>query len=140
MQDIEGLLAESHRVAILEPAIGLEGLEPWKPEALALLGQLPDPEGVLALRALDRDRMALRKFGRLPAVVDMAVGQQHLLDAGAELREPGVDPVEVAARIDHRGAAAGLAEQDRAVLRERGYRNDHQLHGAPARDGVRGGF
>src|SRR5690606_24275068 len=54
MDDLERLLAEGDGVAVLEPAVGLERVEPRKAEALALLRQLRDPEGVLALRPLDR--------------------------------------------------------------------------------------
>src|SRR5690606_29393781 len=131
MDDLERLFAEIHRVAVLEPAIGLEGVEARKAEALALLGKLRDPEGVLALRPLDRHRVTAGELGRLSAMVDVPVRQQDLLDAGPELLERGIYAVEIAPRVHHGGPAARLAEEDGAVLRERGHGNDHQLHGMP---------
>src|SRR5690606_28413700 len=99
MDHVEGLFAEADRIAVVEPAIRLEGIEPGETEALALFGQLPDPEGILALGTLDRHAMAARELGRLSAVVDVAMGEQDLLDARAQLPEGRIDPVEVAAGI-----------------------------------------
>src|SRR5690606_8351323 len=132
MDDLERLLAEGDGVAVLEPAVGLERVEPRKAEALALLRQLRDPEGVLALRPLDRHRVTAGELGSLPAMVDVAVGEQDLLDVRPELSQRVVDAVEIAARVDDGGAAGFLAAQHGAVLRERGHGNDHQLHGAPS--------
>jgi hypothetical protein len=53
--DLERLVAERDRVAVLEPAVRLERLGMPKAESPRLLGQLLDPEAFLLLRPLDRN-------------------------------------------------------------------------------------
>jgi hypothetical protein len=63
-------------------------------------------------------------------VVDVAVGEQDLFQLDVRALDEREDALEVAARIDHRGAVRFLADQQRAVLLERRDRNDADLHGA----------
>jgi hypothetical protein len=60
-------------------------------------------------------------------VVDVAVGQQDLLDLDAGLGDRLADAVDVAAGVDHGAALGGVVPQDRAVLLERGHRDDRRL-------------
>ena len=130
---LEGLLPEAHGVAIDQPAIGLEGGERRKAESMPLAGQLVDPELVVDVRALERHAMAFREFGRLAAMVDVAVGEEDLLQPHTELAQGVIDLIEITARIEGRGRAAARAHQQRAVLLEGGHRHDGQLQ----RRGVR---
>src|SRR5690606_2068531 len=123
---LERLLAERHRVAVFEPAIGLEGGKVRKPEHLSLAGELLDPEPVLALWSLDRHPVALRELAGLPAMVDVTVREEHLLEGRALAAKGRFDTVEVAAGIDRDRLAGVLAHQHRTVLHERRDGNDQE--------------
>ena len=125
----QGLLAEPDLVAVLQPAVGLEGGQCGEAEPLALFGQLVDPELVLAMRPLERHAVAARELGRLAAMIDVAVGQEDLLELGAQAREGFVDAIEITARIERGRTAGARADQQRAVLRKRGDRHQGQLQG-----------
>src|SRR5690606_33115031 len=132
VQHLETLGAELDGVAILEPTIRFEGLQPCEAETLALLRQLIDPERIFALRAFERHAEALRELGRLSAVIDVTVREEDLLEARTGLRERGLDALEIAARIEDGGAIRLLADEQRTVLHERRDGNDQELH----RDGL----
>src|SRR3546814_20922266 len=79
MDDIEGQVADRHRIAVVQPAVGFERLAAH-PEAGTVLAQPLDPETVVLVRTLDRHAKLLREHARLPAMVHMAVGEAELLD------------------------------------------------------------
>ncbi len=83
------------------------------------------------MRALDRHAEPLLELGRAAGVIDMAVGQKNLLGRDAGLLDRRKDAREIAARVDDRGAIAGVAPEDRAVLLERRHGDDGgaQRHG-----------
>ena len=54
----------------------------------AVLGEPLDPEAVVLVRALDRHAELLGENAGAAAMVDMAVGQQDLLDRDARLLPP----------------------------------------------------
>ena len=85
--DVEGQLADRRRVAVLQPAVGLEWLA-LDPPALSVVLEPRDPEAVGLVRAFDRDAELLREDSRRPAMVDVTVGQQDLLDGHALLAPP----------------------------------------------------
>ena len=60
------------------------------PYLRAVLGEPVDPEAVVLVRPFDRDAELLGEDAGLAAMVDMAVGQQDLLDrhAGLLARRP----------------------------------------------------
>ena len=101
--DLEGQLADGHRVAVDQPAVGLERLA-GDAVARAVLVEPGDPEAVVLVRALDRHAELRGEHAGLAAMVDVAVGQQDLLDRHPGLRGRGLEPVEVAAGIDERAA------------------------------------
>ena len=129
VDDLQRLFAEADDVAVDQPAVGLEGLQRRKAEGAALRRQLIDPELVVAVRAFQRYPVAARILGRLTAVVDVAVREEHLLQPCAHLGERLVDAIEVAARIEGRRPPGAGADQQRAVLLERRHRHDRQLQG-----------
>jgi hypothetical protein len=90
------------------------------------------------MRPLDRHAVAPRELGRPSAVVDVPVGEEHLLQSPAGLAQRVLDPVEVAAGVDHGGCGGVGVDQDRAVLGERRDRDDRerQRHGDAQRDAV----
>ena len=118
VDDLQRLLAHGDGVAVVQPAVGLEGLDVGEAEHLALLRHALDPEAVL-LRPLDRHAESRASFAVPPGVVDVAVGDEDLLDRDAELGDRGEDAVEVAARSTT-AAPSCVAPQDAAVLLERG--------------------
>ena len=126
-------IAEMHGIAVVQPAIRLEGLQRRHAKALPLSGQLIDPELVINMRPLDLHAMAARKLGGLTAMIDMPMGQQDLLELAARGLERLVDAIEVAARVDRHRLPGGLIDQDRAVLLKRGHWHDHQFHGGVVR-------
>ena len=87
MADVEGEVADGHRVAIDQPAIGLERLAG---DAVfgAVLGQPVDPEQIVLVRALDRHAQLGGEDAGRSAMVDMAVGEQDLLERHAMLARP----------------------------------------------------
>ena len=82
--DVEGQLADRHRVAVDQVAVRLERLA-VDSVALAILLQPGDPEQVVFVRPFDRHAQLLGEDAGLAAMVDMAVGQQDLLDRDAVL-------------------------------------------------------
>ena len=83
-----------------------------------LMGVLDRPREVSITEATQRGAAGM---------IDVAVGQQDALDRDAELAHRVEDPIDVAAGIDHRAPLAGIVEDDRAVLQERGDGNDRGL-------------
>ena len=80
MGDLQRHIAEPDGVAVLQPPVGFERGERRETEHPPLAGQLVDPELVVDVRALDRHAVTRRVLGRLPAMIDVAVGEQHLLE------------------------------------------------------------
>ncbi len=87
------------------------------------------------MRSLDRNAKVVGKnFGRT-AMIDMAVGEEKLLDRHALGRSRRLQSVQVASRVGE-GALHGLSTPDQAaILLQRGDRDDHGLergrrHGA----------
>ena len=101
--DVEGQLADGRGVAVDQPAVGLERLAD-DAVARAILGEAVDPEAVVLVRALDRHAELGGEDPGRAAMVDMAVGEEDLLDRHAVLGDRGLEPVDVAAGIDERAA------------------------------------
>ena len=76
--------------------------------------------------ALRSPRRALRRESRPAAMVDMAVGQQDLLDRHPGLSSGGLEPRQVAARIDEGAAHRRRAPQQGAILLQRRHRDDRR--------------
>jgi hypothetical protein len=124
-------VADAHRVAAGEPAIGRERLDRREAEHAALHRQLVDPEPVLDVRALDRQPEPPPELRRAAAVVQMSVREQDFLQRHALLGDLREQCFDVAAGIDERRLAARRADRERAVLLERCHRDDDhaQTHG-----------
>jgi hypothetical protein len=60
-------------------------------------------------------------------MVDMAMGEDDLLDLDLVLRRGRLQPVEIAARIDDRPAHRPGAPEKGGILLERGHRHDDGL-------------
>ena len=129
VQDIQLDVTETHLVAGLEPAVGLEALDPGETEHPALLRHADDPETVLLVRPLDRYPGTRGECRDAPGMVDVAMGDEDLLDAQALALQCCQDAVDVTTRVDHRGAPGFLAPEYGAVLLERGDGDDDVAHG-----------
>src|SRR5256885_11299401 len=112
---VEGELADPDLIAVVEPARRLE----WAavdPVLGTFDSQLLDPESILLVRALDRHAQLFGENAGAAAMVDMAVGQQDLIDRDARLARSRFEARQVAAGIDE-GAAHRLgAPQQGAIL------------------------
>ncbi len=82
VDDVQCQLADGHRVAVDQPAIGLERRAGQAP-ARAIGLQPVDPEAIVLMRALDRQAKLLRKHAGLAAMVDMTVRHENLLERDA---------------------------------------------------------
>src|SRR6185503_7185442 len=97
--NVERELADSDLIAVDQPARRLERAADHS-VARTVLAEPLDPETVVLVRALDRDAELLREDSGAAAMVDMAVGEQDLLDRHAGLLRSRLEPREVAAGID----------------------------------------
>jgi len=127
VNDVDRQIADRHRVALNQPAIGLENLADHA-EARAVLGELFDPEPVVLMRPLDRHAQFLRQHPRLSAMVHMAVGHQDFFDLDPSLAHRLLQLVEIAARIDEGRLVGFGAPQQGAILLESGDRHDRCAH------------
>ena len=127
---VEGRVAEAHRLAVGQPAVGHERLVDGEIILGARLRQPLDQEQVVLVRPLDLDAIVLGHGTGGRGVVDMAVGQQDLGDLDALLVDRLLEHVEVAARIDGGALHGFVAPHDGAVLLERGDGGDHDLEHA----------
>lgn len=128
--DLERFVAELHGIAVVQPAIGLECIGGREAEALALRGQLLDPETLVFLRALDRHAVARGERLCARAVINVPVREQHLLDLHVLSGDFLFDQFEIAAGIDDGGAPRLFADEQRAVLLERRDRDERDFHGS----------
>ena len=126
MPHLERELADLDLVAVVQPAARFEGAAD-DPVFGAVGAQLLDPEAILFVRALDRDAQLFGENPGSPAMIDVAVGQQDLLERHAGLVGRGLEPGQVAARIDERAAHCRGAPQQGAVLLQRRDRDDRGL-------------
>ena len=112
MIDVEGQLADRRRVAVDQPAVAFERLA-GDPVGAAVILEPRDPEAVVLVRPLDlHAELVGEDLGR-SAMVDMAVGQQDLLDRHLVLRRGGLEPVQVAAGIGEGRRASSSVHQIR---------------------------
>ena len=81
------------------------------------------------MRPLDRRAGLARQFGGGADVIDMAVREQDLFDRRAGFGERGLDARQVAAGVHDRRAIGFRADDDRAILFERGDGHDCELEG-----------
>jgi len=130
MHDVEGEMAEAHRLAVLQPAVGHERLVGREIVLAARGGQALDQEQVVAVRALDLDPVVLGHGAGRRGMIDVAMGQQDLGHLNALFVDRLLQQVEVAAGIDRRSFHGLIAPDDGAVLLERRDGRDHHLdHG-----------
>ena len=94
------------------------------PYLRAVLCQPRDPEAVLFVRPFDRHAELFGENAGAAAMVDMAVGQQDLLDRHAGLLRGGLEPRQIPAGINEGSAHRRSAPQQSAILLQRGDRDD----------------
>ena len=132
---VERQFAHRHRVAMLQPAVRREAFCDHPP-ARAVIIQLVDPEAVILVRAFDFEAQLLGQHPGLPAMVEMPVGDEDLLQRDACLGDALLELVEIPARIDQRAFHGLSAPDQRAVLLQRCHRNDRGAHGGERFGGV----
>ena len=127
MDHIEFQLAHRHLIAILEPTIRLESMRFHVPARTVVI-KLRDPEPVLLVRAFNRHAHFLGKHTRHAAVVEMAMGDENLLQRHPGLFQRLTQLGQVPPGIDKGTAHRPGAPQERAILLERRDRNDPHPH------------
>lgn len=117
---VQGLVADLHRVAIVQPARGREVLRGRKPKHRALLRQAVNPELVTRVGANDGQREPLCQLARAARVVDVGVGEPDLFEREVKTFYFSEQHLQVAAGVDHGGFVGGVAPDEGAVLLESG--------------------
>ena len=127
--DIQHQLAHRHLVAIVQPSVGRERFRARHAIGGTLGRVHVDPEFVIGVGAFDRHPQITRQHSGEAAMIDMAVGDEQLLDGDAIVGGDLLQPIEIAARIGE-GAAHGFrAPQQGTILLERRDRHDNGLQG-----------
>jgi len=85
-------------------------------------------QGPVKFTVFDRQTEFVRQLRRPATVIEMAMGEQDFLQLHALRLHRVEDPIEVPTGIDHRSLLGLLAHQQRAVLLQRGDRNDCDFH------------
>ncbi len=128
MDHVERQLTNRHCIALLQPAGRLEALG-LHPVARTVIVELLDPEKVVLVRPLDRQAKLIRQHPSLPAMIEMTMGDEDLLQRHTRLGNAVLEFIEIAARIGQRSLHRLGAPDQRAILLKRCYRNDGSLHG-----------
>jgi len=81
---VQRLVADLHRIAVVQPACGLKRLCRRKAKHRALLGQTFNPEAVALVRADDVQLLCLGQLGRAARVVDVGMGQPDGFEVQAQ--------------------------------------------------------
>jgi hypothetical protein len=127
MQDLQGFPAEADFVAVLQPAIRRE-IVCRQAIASSLLGQAPHKVFVAAVWSFEACPGRCRETRRSAGMVRVGVSHKHELETQLLPLKEALDPIEVAAGINHRGGMRDRAPQDRAVLFRAGDRHRVELH------------
>lgn len=125
--DVEHQLADGHGIAVDQPAARFER-HPAHAILATVLGEPVDPEPIGLVRSLDPDAELGGELAREAAMVDMAMGDQDLLDRDFVLLRRRAQPVEIAAGIDEGAAHRLRAPEQAAILLERRDRHDRHAH------------
>lgn len=112
------LLAKVDSIAILEPAIGSEGLRS-QTETPGVFWKASNQMLFIAMGALDSGSRRGRKLRCAAGVIKMTVRHQNHLEDQLLPLQIVPDLFDIAAGIDDGGLARGLAPQNRAVLLKR---------------------
>ena len=126
VNDVEHEIADRHLIAIDQPPVRHEAFR-LHTIAGTITIELIDPEQIILVRALDRNTKFFRKHSRLSAMIKMAVGDDDLFQINAMLLDRRLETRQVATGIAERRLVRLGAPEERAILLERGDRNDHGL-------------
>ena len=127
MDHVELKLTHRYLVTIKQPAVRLERFGMHAP-AFAVIIELGNPEPVFLMRAFDRYAQLFGQNSGLPAVIEVPMRDEQLFNRHAALLNRGLQPVEIATRIDQRALHRFGAPDQRAILLERGDGHDAHAH------------
>ena len=118
--------ADRYPIPIHEPTVGRKGIKGGESKHSTLGRQLIDPKCVVPVRPLNGDSVTASIFSRLPAVVDVPMGQHDLDQSATRLRERFVNRIQIATRVN-RGSLTGFTAHDHGtVLGEGSNWNDRE--------------
>ena len=120
MAHLQRVLAQAHRIAIVQPAGGLERLGRWETVIRCGLRQAIDPELIAFVRADDGQLQTLGEFSRGTGMVDVSVGDPDLLELQLKVTHRLQDDIEIPAWVDHGSLQRRVTPDERAVLLEGG--------------------
>ncbi|MPN13388.1 hypothetical protein SDC9_160709 [bioreactor metagenome] len=113
---VQRLVADLHRVAIVQPARGRERQRGREVEHLALLRQPVDPELVALLGADDRQMQLLRQLARAPRMIDMRMREPQRLQIQTQPLHLAQQHIQIPTWIDDGRILGDIAPDDGRVL------------------------
>ena len=128
MSNLKLNIAESDRIALLQPAVGHERPGFRKTDLLGAGSQQIEPKPVFLMWTFNRYLQPVRKFPDTTDMINVAMSDQNFFDIDLHLIRRVDNPVEIAARVHDRRLTGFLATQQRAVLGERSNGNDKRFH------------
>ena len=114
-------------VAIFEIAVGGDVLQTGQAVLHGRAFDLVEPELVVLVRADDGHAETFAKLVGSAGVIEVAVGEPHLLQRQAEMLERADECVDVAAGINQHGVLGLCVPDQGAVLLQRRHRDDADL-------------
>ena len=128
VQHVEPVGAEGDHVAFVQPAVGADRAGAFDAVAGAGGREVIQQEGVTLVRAFQRRTVDGVLQGRgTPGMIEVAMREQDALDRQAELGDGAEDGGHVPAGVHDEGGLGGVIPDERAVLLQRGDRDDSDL-------------
>jgi len=108
MQHLQGFLAKADFIAVLQPAIGRE-VPRRHVKPAPLLGQSVHQVFIAAVRPFEARVHCCRELCCAARMIDVAVSDEHKFQPQLLQLEEALYLIEIATRVDHRGASRGRA-------------------------------
>ena len=127
MQHFKRDISDPNRVPLVEPPSRRKATRGPKSEHEALLRHGIDPEAILGMRSLDRKLELVCQVCRGARMVNMAVGEEDLLELNARSLHGREYERQIAPRVDHGRPPCFATPDQRAILLEWSNWNDLKL-------------
>ncbi len=128
MSYLQYLITELHLVTFLQPSVRHKGLAWGKAYLGTPLRQGVEQEAVVLVRPLHRQTEVARHAANCAGMIEMAVGNEYLLQGGIGIACHLEDAFGVTTGIDQHRPAAGFATRQGTVLLVCRDRNDRDIH------------
>ena len=128
MAYLQDLITELDLVTFLQPAVRHERLAGGKAYLGTPLWQGVEQEPVVLMRSFDRQAQLPRHATNRAGMIEMAMGNENLLQCGIGIVHHLENPFGVTTGIDQHRPAAGFAARQGTVLLVCRDRNDRDIH------------